>query len=200
MLQFRLSHLCRARRGLLGKTAAFAADDRGSATEFAIVSSLIFMTIGGSMQIGYDVFRTTLLSETVQNSARMIQLGRAPTNLRDFKNAMCNSIPLGLSCKDLHYDISVTTGFYSYVDTHPTPNDGVPRQNLKPINLNHTSTCTGGAGSFVVIRAVYLASLITPFWPGPTIMVNGKRATGLTATAVIKNEPFLGVRKPLPGC
>jgi Flp pilus assembly protein TadG len=167
------------------------ADQRGAAAvEFAMVGSIFFAVLLGILQVGYDLFRSQLVSQSVQTAARMIQLGNVPSTADAFRDAICASLSGGLSCSSFYIDVRpVGTSYAQFVNA--TQSNGITSYEVKPPNINNTNTlCAGGPGDFIAIRAAYLATVISPLWPSSGyVVVNGQRVRGLTATAIMRNEP-----------
>ncbi|MDB5594844.1 MAG: TadE-like protein [Hyphomicrobiales bacterium] len=162
-----------------------------------MVAPILLGTLFGILQVGYDLFRDHLVSQSVQTAARMIQLGKVPPTAAAFRDAICASLATGLSCPSLFIDVRPVGSNYGQFLIESSGADLYSpfRYSLKlPSFDSDNLLCAGGPGDLIAIRAGYLATVISPLWPrSGYILVKGQRVRGLTATAIMRNEPTASV-------
>lgn len=99
----RMSRLWQRLRGSLpGKLGEAARDERGStAIEFAMVSGPFLAMLFGLIAVGLYFFTVFTLENAVETASRPLRTGEAQTagmTKDQFKTAVCNKIPFGVSC------------------------------------------------------------------------------------------------------
>ncbi|HJR56003.1 MAG TPA: TadE/TadG family type IV pilus assembly protein [Rhizomicrobium sp.] len=150
-----------------------------AAIEFAFVAPIFLMLLFGMFEFGIMFFGRSVLSNAVQDSARLIRTGQAQTGAMqgDFPQQICNRISkLFDDCAKLTVDVQVYPAGFS-PPTSPFDANGNLQSNYDP----------GAPCDVVVVRAFYKYTIFTPLIAP---LLGGKNFTYLSAAAAFRNEPF----------
>jgi Flp pilus assembly protein TadG len=172
----------------MARAARLLRDERGAALlEFALVGSVFFALLFGSLQIALIFFAQQSLETSAEATTRQIMTGQAQhanMTAAQFKTLACNNLPTFFKCANLMVDIRTASTFSAASTAMPVL--------TYDANGNVTNTWTfnvGGAGSIVVMRLMY----VWPVLPGPlnfNLANQGTNKRMLMATSVFKSEPY----------
>jgi len=172
--------------------------DGAAILEFALVAPLLIALIIAIIMDSLAFFGQQGLETAAESAARMLMTGKAQrtftgnkvvggvtiTTKQQFRNAVCASIPVFLSCSRLFVDVSTATNFSGANISGPT----ITYDSSGNVS-NNFSYAPGSAGSIVVVRLFYL-------WPttrGPLGFNLANQPGGnmmLKATSVLKSEYY----------
>ena len=168
--------------------ARLRGDSGGAAIiEFALVGGVFIALLFGSLQIALIFFAQQSLETAAEATTRQIMTGQVQQGgmtASQFKTAACSNLPSFFNCSKLMVDIRTASSFSTATTSMPTltyDSHG---------NVTNTwSYDTGGAGSIVVMRLMY----VWPVLPGPlnfNLANQGANKRMLMATSVFKSEPY----------
>jgi len=166
--------------------AQFGRDRSGaSALEFALVAVPLILLLLAILQVGLVFFANFALEHATAQGARLIRTGQAQNKGFDsaaFKNEVCKSLVVPLSCSGLKLDVRRFSNFGSTQITDPLDASGAMKTNF--------SYDPGSGGDVVVVRGFYEFDFpaLFPVEISMSNMKGGSRV--LVATAAFRNEPF----------
>lgn len=161
-------------------------EDGATAVEFSLVAIPFMFTIIGIIELALMFMASSVLEGAVNDTTRLIRTGQVQ-NAEDatpeefFQQALCDSVPAFLDCREFQYQVYTLDSFSEADDTEPEfDEDG---------NLQDTEFDVGGSNQIVLVRVTYMYQLITPligdfFSDFP----NNKRL--IMATSVFETEPY----------
>ena len=179
------SRAARALRRLSGDERAVAA------IEFAFLTPLFAGLLFMTFQVGLYFYASTYLSYATDVAARQIRTGAVATQgltAAQFRtNILCPALPGGMSCSNIVTNVQVVpaSGWASLMTTNGlvTP----------AMNNAQTTFCIGSGGSLVAVQVFYaLPVLGIPQMLANSSTFNNQSVIFISATAAIKNEPFVG--------
>lgn len=165
------------------------AQDGASAVEFSLIALPFIATMFAIIQTALVFFAGQALETAGGNASRLIFTGQAQGSsysAADFKSAVCAQVTSLFDCTNkLYVDVQKYTSFSS-VNTAPPVSGG----NFDASGLGYNP---GSNGDIVMVRLYYQ-------WPiyvrilGLQALVNvtATNSNLLVATAVFRNEPFVG--------
>ncbi len=173
--------------------------DGFTAVEFALVIGPFLALLFAIMEVALVYFATFSLENATEQASRLIRTGQAQGfSASDFKNAVCDRVPVFMSCDDdMVVDVrtfpnlaAAAAGAPDAVDDDKNLIDGFEQYN------------TGGGGSIVLVNVYYHWKLFNALPDLGLLLTGGKHSLGLgnladgsrliTAATVFKNEPFDG--------
>lgn len=164
----------------------FRRDRRGNySIEFGLVAlpflALLFATFDSAMIF----FKAEYLQSAISDAGRLIFTGQAQTSSytqAQFKQAVCDRLPVMISCNDVYIDVRTYTDFSSANRYNPVDAAG----NFNQAGLQYNP---GSRNSIVVVTGYVqhgmFMSMIATYYKN---LANGKIL--LTASAAFRNEPF----------
>ena len=176
---------------------SLGAHARGStALEFAILAVPFFILVLGTMEIGYDFFVQSALSNAVNVAARSVQVGTAQTSAKGaaevawVTSAVCPALGGLLDCGQLYVSIKTTGGedYYTYIAANPP--------SLTTMASTSNAIDTGCAAEMMILQAYYVSptflGLLIPSWSQAWPSATGPRVHVTYASAGFVNEYFSG--------
>ena len=173
----------------------FRADCRAAAAlEFAIVSAPFLGLVLGLAVVAFNLYLQQALDLALQGAARQVQLGRVPPaySAGDFAaKVFCPAIVRFAPCDNLVVTLQPVADYLSAGAVAIPP----------PGRLGTSGGfCVGQPGQLMFARVVYLAPVISQFWPYATqASVNGASGTALVSSAAFANENPSGAAIPAGG-
>ncbi len=167
-----------------------------AALEFALVSVPFLGLILGIATVAVDLYLQEALDVALQTAARQVQLGQVPTTYSagDFASQVfCPAFVAFAPCANVLVTLQPVADYLS-ADVVATPSAA---------QLGSKGAfCVGLPGQLMFARAVYLAPVISQFWPyAGQASVNGVTGTALVSTAAFANENPSGATLPVSaGC
>src|SRR6185437_14822408 len=169
----------------------FRRNRRGSAAiEFALVAPVFFALLFAIIETATMFFASQVLETITQDSARLIQTGRAqqaspPFTQAQFQAYVCSQIPALFDCNKVYVDVESYSyqagGFSNVVINSQIDASG----NF----INNMKYCPGNEGDIVVVRLCYQWPLfVTGLGYNISNLAGNQRL--LAATAAFRNEPF----------
>ncbi|MGV8995705.1 MAG: TadE/TadG family type IV pilus assembly protein [Parvibaculaceae bacterium] len=164
----------------------FVADTKGSvAVEFALTAIPFFTLLFAIMEAGIIFFATATLDQSVNDAGRLIRTGQAQTaamTKAQLTTTICNNVVLLTSCtSNLKLDVRVFTNFSSVSFPSLLDSTGAVKDSSLAFSL-------GAAGDIVLVRAMYVWSIMSPFSTG---LANNTAGTRLIQSSVaFRNEPY----------
>lgn len=166
---------------------SLASDLRGATIiEFALVAAPFIALILGTIETSMVFFAQQNLETVSEQTSRQLMTGavqKAKMSQSDFKKLACGNLPSFMQCANLIIDVQTASSFASADTTTPAV-----------YNSDHTPKTTwnydtGGAGSIVVMRTMYLFPVISgPL--GMTLANADPTHRLLVATSVFQTEPY----------
>jgi Flp pilus assembly protein TadG len=168
-------------------------DDRGATIlEFALVSAPFFALLMAILMTSLVFFAQQALETAAEAASRLIMTGQVQQTAQQpvawtatqYKTKVCAQLPPLLNCSKLMIDVQTATSFSAASTSTPTISYD---KNGNPSNAWQYQT--GGAGSIIIVRLMYL-------WPVATgpLGFNLSNQTGnerlLIATSVAQTEPY----------
>ncbi len=154
-----------------------------AALEFAIVSMPFLGLVLGLATVAVDMYLQEALDIAVQAAARQVQLGQVPATYSagDFAGKVfCPAFVIFAPCTNVLVTLQPVTDYLSA--------DVVATQTAAQLGSSG-SFCVGQPGQLMFARVVYLAPIISQFWPyAGQVSINGSIGTGLVSTAAFANE------------
>jgi Flp pilus assembly protein TadG len=171
---------------LRNKLRRFRRSRRGSTlVEFALVAPVFFALLFAIVETAMVFFAGQVLESMAQDSARMLLTGQAQNAgyaQADFKNYVCNQIPILFSCANVYVDVQSYPTFSSVVMSNPIDGSGCFASN----NLGYNP---GGPSQIVVVRLFYQwPLLVTGLGYNISSLCGSKRL--LSAAAAFQTEPY----------
>jgi Flp pilus assembly protein TadG len=171
----------------------FRRNRRGSAAiEFALVAPVFFALLFAIIETATMFFASQVLETVTQDSARMIQTGRAQSayfTQAQFQSYVCSQIPALFDCSKVYVDVqSYPSSFPLTLSTQIDASGNF---------INNMQYSPGTACSIVVVRLFYQ-------WPlfvtglGYNISNLAGNQLLLAATAAFRNEPYPPPPPPPP--
>jgi len=175
----------------------FRGDCRAAAAlEFAIVSVPFLGLVLGLATVAVDLYLQEALDVALQTAARQVQLGQVPAtySASDFAGKVfCPAFVIFAPCANVLVTLQPVTDYFNatVVGTPSAAQLG-----------NSSSFCVGLPGQLMFARVVYLAPIISQFWPyAGQATINGATGTALVSTAAFANENPSGAAIPASaGC
>jgi Flp pilus assembly protein TadG len=171
----------------------------GTALEFGILAVPFFVLVLGAMEVGYDFFIQSALSNAVYVAGRSVQVGSAQGSASGTAEAnwvaaqVCPALGGALDCGQLYVSIAAIpsgTGqnYYTYIAANPP--------SLTTMTSSADSVCTGSAAQMMILRAYYLSpsflGLLVPGWSQASPTGSGGRVHVTYASSGFVNEYFSG--------
>ncbi len=162
-----------------------------AALEFALVSVPFLGIVLGLATVAVDLYLQEALDVALQTAVRQVQLGRVPTtsSASDFTgSAFCPAFTAFAPCTGVSVTLQPVSDYVSaaVVATPSAAQLG-----------SSGSFCVGRPGQLMFARVVYLAPIISRFWPyAGQASINGVTGTALVSTAAFANENPSGVALP----
>lgn len=176
------------------KDRRFFADRRGAAAvEFALVSSMVLMTIVCIMFVGLAMYLSLELDYATNKAARQVMIGTIQTqsvSQGDFRTKyVCPSLPPIMACADVVVSLqsviqaAAPGGYYAFVNSTTT---------ALIMPGNSPAFSTGAQGSFEYLQVTYPVTFLPSFLS--RLLSNGTYkglpAFFMTSTAAFKNEQY----------
>ncbi len=167
-----------------------------AALEFAIVSVPFLGLVLGIAVTGLNLYSQVALDLALQTAVRQVQLGKVPSTYSagDFASQVfCPALAPFIACTNLVVTL-VPVANYDTAAVVAVPASA---------QLGHSGGfCTGLPGQLMFARVVYLAPVISSFWPYATqATVNGATGVALLSAAAFANENPSGLSSPATtGC
>ena len=163
------------------------ADRRGGAAlEFAIVSVPFLGLVLGLMTVGLNLYLQEALDLALQGAVRQVQLGLVPSTYSagDFAaKVLCPGFAPYAACSDVTVTLQPVSDFYTATAVALPSQPGAA-----------TSFCVGAPGQLMFARVVYLAPVVSQFWPYATkATVNGNSGAAIVSSAGFANENPAGL-------
>ncbi|HTZ70789.1 MAG TPA: TadE/TadG family type IV pilus assembly protein [Acetobacteraceae bacterium] len=167
--------------------------------EFAIAAMPLFLLVLGVLEVGYDLFVQSVLTNAVDEAARSVQVGTTQgTNDEPsgtfVASAVCPGLGPLLDCGRLIVGVAPIPAGYTYYNA-PTV---ITLQNAGSAN---GSVCTGQAGQLMLLEAWYAGpTFIGGLVPAFATFYNGALVHLSSASAGFVNETFAGGQTKGVGC
>ena len=161
------------------------ADDGATLVEFAIISMPFFLFVIAIFQVGLVFFEQAIFQSAVSDAGRLILTGQATTGAytqAQFKQAVCNELPIFISCSNVTIDVRPYASFSAATIYKPVDANG----NYNPSGAGYS---IGGAKTIVVVSAYAAQPVLFPMMN--RFMSNiGNGQILISASATFRNEPW----------
>lgn len=173
-------------------------DTRGAAAvEFALVGSMLVLTIVFIMMLGLLLYLGQALDRATDLASRQIMIGavqKAGMNQSTFRSSvLCPALPSAINCNDVIVNVQTVTeaaqptGYYALVNAGQT--------GLIIPSLSNTGAqfSPGAQGSYVYVQVIYPITILPAFMTsllGSGATYNGAPAYLAISTAAFRNEQY----------
>jgi Flp pilus assembly protein TadG len=167
-----------------GSLSRFKKNRSGAAAiEFAFVAPVFFFVLFASVETAIATSASVLLDNAVENAARRVMTGQVQTadiSPEAFKQAICDDMPIMLSCAKVKVDMRTYATFNAIPGNVP----------VQLGNVDSTGFCfnPGAQDNITVVRAFYEWPWVTGFLQKAAEKTNGNRI--MFSMAAFMNEPF----------
>ncbi len=185
-VDFGMAIVRRSLGGIARRASLFRRDRCGNyAIEFGLVALPFFALLFATFDTALIFFKEEYLQTAVQDAGRLLFTGQAQNasyTQAQFKQAVCDRLPVMISCGDVYVDVRTYANFSTANRFNPIDNSG----NFQAGSMQYNP----GARSSIVVVTGYaqhsmFVSLISTYYAN---LSNGKIL--LTASAAFRNEPY----------
>jgi Flp pilus assembly protein TadG len=182
-----------------------------TAVEFAALFPLFAGLVFTTAQVGLYFYFSTTLFYVTDSAMRQVMTGSVAnqglTAAQFRTQVLCPLLPGEMSCANVITNIEVvpnTSGGAAYwynLTNKAAANNALGYTmtglNAPPMNNANTSFCIGSGGSIVAAQVYYAMPILglPDFLPNAGVF-NGQPVLFISATSVLKNEPFVASTKP----
>ena len=179
------------------KKISFSQDQGGAAAvEFALVASMLLMTILFVLSAGLMLYLNQAMDYAAYKASRQIMVGNAQkaaaTQSTFAATYVCPYLPAALSCSNLTVNVYTITeasqpaGYYTLVNSNQT-------SLVIPSLTGTTNFSLGTQGSYEYVQLVYPITFLPAAFValfGNSITYNGSQAALIVSTAAFRNEQY----------
>jgi Flp pilus assembly protein TadG len=166
----------------------FAKDEGAVAlTEFGLISIPFFLLLFAVFEQGLLFFQQETFQTAITNASRLVYTGQASgagMSQAQFKQAVCNQLPLFMSCSDVAVDVRPYSNFSSAQVTMPVDSTGKYDPTKTTYNIGSAGTSIVVVSGFAVEPVLF--PMVSPYYSSAGM--NGKVL--LVSSAAFKNEPW----------
>ncbi len=160
-------------------------DGGSTAIEFGMLAMPFIMLVVGIMEVSLMFAGMSVLDGATADAARKVRTGQVqqasgkPEDI--FKNSLCNSAKVMLSCGKLQYEVIEIDKFANFSNYKPSyDKDG---------KLKSRGFTPGGVNTVNLIRVTYLFKLATPLL-GNILADSPGMTKRFVSTVVLETEPY----------
>ncbi len=184
-------------RCAFGKISGLVSCRRGaSAVEFAIVSSMLILTILFVMIVGVILYYNQALDYATNRAARQVMIGAVQTgsiSQTAFQQTVCANLPAAFNCSNVIVNLQTATeaaqpsGYYAFATSN--------QSGLIIPTLSNTSAqySPGAQGAYEYLQVIYPITFIPSAFAtalGSRATFNGSPAYLAVSTAAFRNEQY----------